>query len=62
MYIYINIYIYIYIVVRFPTINTQIHANVKYIRSLIKQGFSQFSELSVKIAECPVKLRKSQEL
>ena len=55
MYIYIlYIYIYIYII--------HIHANVKSIKSPIKQGFLQFSELGVKIAECPIKLKKSQEL
>ena len=51
MYIYI---IYIYII--------HIHANVKSIKSPIKQAFLQFSELGVKIAECPIKLKKSQEL
>ena len=45
MYIYI---IYIYII--------HIHANVKSIKSPIKQGFLQFSELTVKIVECPVNL------
>ena len=61
LYIYITyitciyiLYIYIYII--------HIHANVKSIKSPIKQGFLQFSELSVKIAECPVKLRRPQEL
>ena len=54
LYIYITYITCIYII--------HIHANVKSIKSPIKQGFLQFSELGVKIAECPIKLKKSQEL